>query len=69
MMLEMLQLTRAIENIFLTGSVDALQNWSPDKALALSSANYPTWSGKCTCDVVLGDGYLSDVRSHCRRPR
>ncbi|KAF8158200.1 glucoamylase [Crassisporium funariophilum] len=32
------------ENIFLTGSVDALQNWSPDTALALSSANYPTWS-------------------------
>ncbi|KAL0577741.1 glycoside hydrolase 15 protein [Marasmius crinis-equi] len=32
------------ENIFLTGSVDALQNWSPDNALALSSANYPTWS-------------------------
>ncbi|EDR13753.1 glycoside hydrolase family 15 protein [Laccaria bicolor S238N-H82] len=32
------------ETIFLTGSVDALQNWSPDKALALSSANYPTWS-------------------------
>ncbi|KAI0669272.1 glucoamylase [Trametes maxima] len=32
------------ENIFLTGSVDALQNWSPDSALALSSANYPIWS-------------------------
>jgi glucoamylase len=36
--------TQPGENIFLTGSVDALQNWSPDKALALSSANYPTWS-------------------------
>ncbi|KAF9046528.1 glucoamylase [Panaeolus papilionaceus] len=32
------------ENIFLTGSLDALKNWSPDNALALSSANYPTWS-------------------------
>ncbi|TFK45093.1 glycoside hydrolase family 15 protein [Crucibulum laeve] len=32
------------ENIFLTGSIDALANWSPDNALALSSANYPTWS-------------------------
>ncbi|KAI0343607.1 glucoamylase [Trametopsis cervina] len=32
------------ENIFLTGSVQELQNWSPDNALALSSANYPTWS-------------------------
>ena len=54
-MFEMLQLMRAIENIFLTGSVDALQSWSPDKALPLSSANYPTWSGKYTCHVVLGD--------------
>jgi glucoamylase len=32
------------ENIFVTGSVDALQNWSPDTALAMSSANYPIWS-------------------------
>ncbi|EIW63814.1 glucoamylase [Trametes versicolor FP-101664 SS1] len=32
------------ENIYLTGSVDALQNWSPDNALLLSSANYPVWS-------------------------
>ncbi|KAJ6585291.1 glycoside hydrolase family 15 protein [Mycena capillaripes] len=32
------------ENIYLTGSVDALQNWSPDNALILSPANYPTWS-------------------------
>lgn len=28
----------------MTGSLDALTNWSPDNALALSSANYPTWS-------------------------
>ncbi|KAI0324159.1 glucoamylase [Cubamyces sp. BRFM 1775] len=32
------------ENIYITGSVDALQNWSPDNALLLSAANYPTWS-------------------------
>ncbi|KAJ7673559.1 glucoamylase [Mycena rosella] len=32
------------ENIYLTGSVDALKIWSPDNALLLSSANYPTWS-------------------------
>lgn len=34
------------ENIFLTGNLNALQNWSPGNALALSSAKYPTWSGK-----------------------
>ncbi|GJE98974.1 glycoside hydrolase family 15 protein [Phanerochaete sordida] len=32
------------ENIYLTGSVNALENWSPDNALLLSAANYPTWS-------------------------
>ncbi|KAH9042003.1 glucoamylase [Lactarius pseudohatsudake] len=32
------------EDIFVTGSVDALQNWSPDNALPLSATNYPTWS-------------------------
>ncbi|KAH0589145.1 Glucoamylase [Termitomyces sp. J132] len=32
------------ENIYLTGSVSALQNWSPDNALLLSAASYPTWS-------------------------
>ncbi|KAJ6452536.1 glucoamylase [Mycena vitilis] len=37
------------ENIYLTGSVDALQNWSPDSAMILSPANYPTWS--ITVDV------------------
>lgn len=34
------------ENIFLTGSILTLQNWSPDTALALSSAGYPTWSSE-----------------------
>ncbi|KAL0956261.1 hypothetical protein HGRIS_002415 [Hohenbuehelia grisea] len=32
------------ENIFLTGSADALQSWSPDNALALNADRYPTWS-------------------------
>ncbi|KAG8985503.1 hypothetical protein FRB90_004655 [Tulasnella sp. 427] len=32
------------ENIYLTGSLSQLQNWSPDNAMILSSANYPTWS-------------------------
>ncbi|KAI0042277.1 carbohydrate-binding module family 20 protein [Auriscalpium vulgare] len=36
--------TQLGENIYITGSVGALQNWSPDNALLLSSANYPTWS-------------------------
>jgi len=37
---------QSAENIFITGSLDSLQSWSPDNALALSSANYPTWSSK-----------------------
>ncbi|KAF9501619.1 glycoside hydrolase family 15 protein [Pleurotus eryngii] len=32
------------ENIFLTGSVEALQNWSPNNAIALNPDNYPIWS-------------------------
>ena len=36
-----------VENIYITGSVDALQNWSPNTALLLSPANYPTWSSTC----------------------
>ncbi|KAJ6508411.1 glycoside hydrolase family 15 protein [Mycena sanguinolenta] len=32
------------EDIYLTGSVAELQNWSPDTALIMSPANYPTWS-------------------------
>ncbi|KAI0686282.1 glucoamylase [Cytidiella melzeri] len=32
------------ENIYLTGSDPALQDWSPDTALALSAADYPIWS-------------------------
>ncbi|KAF7782370.1 CAZyme family GH15 and CBM20 [Agaricus bisporus var. burnettii] len=32
------------ENIFVTGSVGALANWSPDNAIALNADNYPIWS-------------------------
>lgn len=32
------------ENIYITGSIDALQNWSTSTALLLSSASYPVWS-------------------------
>jgi glucoamylase len=35
------------ENIYITGSVAALQNWSPDTAIILSPDNYPVWSGMC----------------------
>jgi glucoamylase len=31
------------ENIYLAGSVHGLEDWSPDNALLLSAANYPTW--------------------------
>ena len=39
-------LLHLIENVFLAGSVPELGNWSPDKAIALSPANYPIWSGE-----------------------
>ncbi|KAJ7022742.1 glucoamylase [Mycena alexandri] len=32
------------ENIYITGNVDSLQEWSTDTALILNPANYPTWS-------------------------
>ncbi|KAJ7625223.1 glucoamylase [Mycena polygramma] len=32
------------EDIYITGNVDSLEDWSPDNALILSPANYPTWS-------------------------
>jgi hypothetical protein len=36
------------EDIYITGNVDSLQDWSPDSALILSPANYPTWSSTCS---------------------
>jgi len=41
---EVLAYTQFGENIYLTGSVDALKDWSPDDALLLSAANYPIWN-------------------------
>jgi alpha-amylase len=32
------------QNVFVVGSIPALGNWAPGSAVALSSANYPTWS-------------------------
>ncbi|KAF9811041.1 hypothetical protein IEO21_06707 [Rhodonia placenta] len=32
------------ENLYITGSVSELEDWSADDALIMSSANYPTWS-------------------------
>ncbi|KAF7314538.1 Glucoamylase [Mycena kentingensis (nom. inval.)] len=32
------------ENIYLTGSVDALKGWSQENALILDPKNYPTWT-------------------------
>ncbi|PFH46727.1 carbohydrate-binding module family 20 protein [Amanita thiersii Skay4041] len=32
------------ENIFVTGNLNELANWSPDNAIALNANNYPTWS-------------------------
>ncbi|KAF8176989.1 glucoamylase [Pholiota molesta] len=36
--------TQLGENIFLAGSLGALENWSPDNAIALNANSYPTWS-------------------------
>ncbi|KAI0736308.1 glucoamylase [Fomitopsis betulina] len=32
------------ENLYITGSVDALSDWSTSSALIMSAADYPTWS-------------------------
>ena len=33
------------ENVYLTGSVDSLKDWSPDNAILMDPADYPIWSG------------------------
>lgn len=46
------------ENIFVTGSVGALANWSPDNAIALNADNYPIWSGKSSIPLLpFGDPF------------
>lgn len=41
------------ENIYITGSVPELQNWSPDNAMILDPANYPIWSSTCNLSSSL----------------
>jgi len=41
-------LTLAAENVFVTGNMDTIGSWNPSKAIALSSADYPTWKGAVT---------------------
>ena len=50
------------ENVYLTGSIDALKNWSPDKALALSYTENSIWTSKYThavSSVVVLNTFLS----------
>ncbi len=37
--------TNSGENVFVVGSIPALGSWNTANAIALSSANYPVWSG------------------------
>ncbi|KAJ8593014.1 starch-binding domain-like protein, partial [Rhizopogon salebrosus TDB-379] len=37
-----------LENIYLTGSVGALTDWSTTDAILMSSADYPIWSTAVT---------------------
>ncbi|KAJ8518386.1 hypothetical protein ONZ45_g4517 [Pleurotus djamor] len=34
------------EDIYVTGSIEALQHWSTDLAVKLSATKYPTWTGR-----------------------
>ena len=45
------------ENIYLTGSVGALTDWSTTDAILMSSADYPVWSSASTlfCSCVWAD--------------
>ena len=54
------------ENLYITGSVDALENWSVDDALILSAADYPTWSSASPF-LFFGSATMLKIRSH-RRP-
>lgn len=40
--------TNVGENVYIVGSVPELGSWLPSKAIPLSSADYPTWSGTVT---------------------
>lgn len=47
----LLRCIRDTENIYITGSIAALETWSPDNALLLSSADYPIWSSMCHLQI------------------
>ncbi|KAH9986648.1 Six-hairpin glycosidase-like protein [Russula vinacea] len=36
------------QNVYLTGSVDSLKDWSPDNAILMDPADYPIWSVNVT---------------------
>jgi len=38
----------AAETVFVTGSLDKLGRWDPNKAAALSPRDYPFWTGDVT---------------------
>ena len=40
------------ENIYLTGSVDALKDWSAGDAILMDPRNYPIWSGMSPKSLV-----------------
>ncbi|QRW07284.1 alpha-amylase [Ceratobasidium sp. AG-Ba] len=39
------------DNIFVVGSIDQLGSWAPDKSIAMSAAEYPTWSATISLPV------------------
>jgi glucoamylase len=45
------------ENIFLAGSVDALNDWSPNNAIHMNPAKYPIWSINVTLPAKAGIQY------------
>jgi hypothetical protein len=36
------------QNVFVVGSIPALGNWDPARAVPMSAANYPVWSATIT---------------------
>ena len=51
-----------LENLYLTGSVSELADWSTDDALLMSSADYPTWSRMSSAVLIVNspDDVFSD---------
>lgn len=57
--------TLILENIYLTGSVPALQNWNTDTALLMSPNNYPVWSGELSPWATTYCMIIHTAFSHC----